>query len=116
VLINLASQYFAMHDLPFHGVFYKLSFNYYINISEEQFENTKGVKRIRKLKKNRQHNDRKKKGQTMIYKTYKTKDRVTPTPLKTGSELRCSVMVGISCSNSDTRRVNLVTNTVISHE
>jgi len=29
------------------------------------------------------------KGQTMIYKTYKTKDRVTRTPLKTGGELRC---------------------------
>jgi hypothetical protein len=44
--------------------------------------------------------------------TYKTKDRVTRTPLKTGGELRCSS----SCSTSDTRRVNLVTNSVISHE
>jgi hypothetical protein len=35
--------------------------------------------------------------------TYKTKDRVTRTPLKT-------------CSTSDSRRVNLVTNPVISHE
>jgi hypothetical protein len=46
--------------------------------------------------------------------TYKTKDRVTP--LKTGGELRCSGRVGSSCSTSDTLRVNLVTNPVISHE
>ena len=47
---------------------------------------------------------------------YKTKDRVTRTPLKTGGELRCSRSVSSSCSTSDTRRVNLVTNSVISHE
>ena len=40
--------------------------------------------------------------------TYKTKDRVTRTPLKTGGELRCSGRVSSSCSTSDTRRVNLV--------
>jgi len=48
--------------------------------------------------------------------TYKTKDRVTRTPLKTGGELRCSGKVRSSCSTSGTRRVNLVTNPVISHE
>jgi hypothetical protein len=48
--------------------------------------------------------------------TYKTKDRVTRTPLKTGGELRCSGRVSSSCATSDTRRVNLVTNPVISHE
>ena len=48
--------------------------------------------------------------------TYKTKDRVTRTPLKTGGELRCSGRVSSSCSTSDTRRVSLVTNLVISHE
>ena len=48
--------------------------------------------------------------------TYKTKDRVTRTPLNTGGELRCSGMVSSFCSTSDTRRVNLVTNPVISHE
>ena len=50
---------------------------------EEEFEDTKGVIRIRISKKNRQHNCQKKstKGQTTIYKT---KDRVTRTPLKTG--------------------------------
>jgi len=35
----------------------------------EKFEDTKGLIRSRKSKKDRQHNDQKKKGQTMIYKT-----------------------------------------------
>jgi hypothetical protein len=48
--------------------------------------------------------------------TYKTKDRVTRIPLKTGGELRCSGRVSSFCSTSDTRRINLVTNPVISHE
>jgi hypothetical protein len=48
--------------------------------------------------------------------THKTKDRIIPTPLKTGGELRCSGRVRSSCSTSGTRRVNLVTNPVISHE
>jgi len=51
-----------------------------------------------------------------IKHTYKTKDRVTRTPLKTGGQLRRSGRVGSSCSTSDTRRVNLVTDPVISHE
>jgi hypothetical protein len=38
------------------------------------------------------------------------------TPLKTGGELRCSGEVSSSCSTSGIRRVNLVTNLVISHE
>ena len=48
--------------------------------------------------------------------TYKTKDRVTRTPLTTGGELRCSGRVSSSCSTSGTRRVNLITNPVISRE
>jgi IS5 family transposase len=48
--------------------------------------------------------------------THKTKDRVTRTPLKTGDELRCSGRVSSACSTSGTRRVNLVTNLVISHK
>ena len=48
--------------------------------------------------------------------TYKTKDRVTRTLLKSGDELMCSGRVGSSCSNNDTRRVSLVTNPVVSHE
>jgi len=47
---------------------------------------TKGVIRIRISKKNRQHNDQKEKGQKYKQRstkhTYKTKDRVTRTPLK----------------------------------
>ena len=48
--------------------------------------------------------------------TYKTKHRVTRTQLKTGGELRCSGRVCSCCSTSGTRRVNLVTNPVISRE
>ena len=48
--------------------------------------------------------------------THKTKDRIIQTPLKTRGELRCSVRVSSFCSTSDTRRVNLVTNPVVSHE
>ena len=48
--------------------------------------------------------------------TYKTKDRVPRSPLKTGSEFRCSGRVSSSCSTSDTRRVNLVTKPMTSHE
>ena len=55
----------------------------------------------------------------MISKTLntkqKTKDRTTRIPLKSGSGLRCSGMVSISCYNSDIRRVTLVTNLAISH-
>jgi hypothetical protein len=38
--------------------------------------------------------------------TYKTRDQVTRTPLKTGGELSCSERVSSSCSTSDTRRVD----------
>jgi hypothetical protein len=48
--------------------------------------------------------------------TYKTKDRVTQTPLKTRGKLWCSGRVSSSCYTSATRRVNLVTNPVILHE
>ena len=51
-----------------------------------------------------------------LFVCYKTKDRVTRTPLKTGGELRCSGKVSSSCSTSDTRRFNLVTKPVISNE
>ena len=69
------------------------------------------------MKKNRQHNGQKKKDKQRSTKhTYKTKDRVTRTPLKTGGELRCSGRVSSSCSTSGTHNVNLVTNPVISRE
>jgi hypothetical protein len=48
--------------------------------------------------------------------THNSIDRVTRTSLKTGGELRCSGRICSSCSTSDTRRVNLVTSPVISHE
>jgi hypothetical protein len=38
--------------------------------------------------------------------TYKAKDRVTRTPLKTGGELRCSGRVSSFCFTSGTRRIN----------
>ena len=47
--------------------------------------------------------------------TYKPKERVTRAQLKTGGELKCYGRVSSSCSTSDTRRVNLVTNPVIMH-
>jgi hypothetical protein len=48
--------------------------------------------------------------------THKTKDRVTRTLPKTGVDLECSERVSNSCSTSDTRRVKLAANPVISHE
>jgi hypothetical protein len=45
--------------------------------------------------------------------THKTKDRVTRTPLKIWSELRCSERISSSCSTSGTRRVNLVNQSFI---
>ena len=54
-------------------------------ILEEGFKDTKAVIRIRKSKKNRQHNDHKKMDKQQSTKhTYKIKDRVTRTPLYTG--------------------------------
>ena len=85
---------------------------------QEELEGTKGVIKIRKLKKNRQHNGRKKKYKRKnndLQNTHKTKDRVTRTPPKTGGELRCSVRVSSSCSTSGTHHVNLVTNNVSIH-
>ena len=87
---------------------------------QEEFEDTKGVIRIRKSKKNRQHNDQKKKDkkdkQRSAKHTHETKNRVTRTPLKTGSEFMCSGRISCSCSTSGPRRVNLVTNPVASPE
>jgi hypothetical protein len=54
--------------------------------------------------------------QRSIKHTHKTKDRVRQSPLETTSELRCSDRISSSFSPSGTRRVNLATNPVISHE
>ena len=78
-----------------------------LNIQKE-FEDTKGVIRIRKSK------DRQRIGQKIKYKQqstkhiHKTKDRVTRTHLKSRGEPRCSGRVSSSCSTSGTR-VNLDT-------
>ena len=48
--------------------------------------------------------------------THKTNDRVAGTPLNTGGELMQSGRVSSSYSTSGTRRVNLVTNPLISRE
>jgi len=67
---------------------------------QEEFEDTKGVIRIHISKVKRQHKCQKKKAQKDKQRstkhTYKTKDQVTRTPLKTGGELRCSGRVGNS--------------------
>jgi hypothetical protein len=56
------------------------------SLEQEEFEDTKGVIKIRISRKNRQHNGQKKKvqkdKQRSIKHTYITKDRVTRTPLK----------------------------------
>ena len=83
------------------------------------FEDTKGVIRIRKSKKNRQRNGQNKKKYKRTHNylqniTYKTKDRVTRTPLKTGGELRWTGRVGISGSTSDTRQRFLCKSTHVS--
>ena len=74
----------------------------------------KGIIRNR-ISKDRQHNGKIKKDKHLQNTIQKNKDRVIRTPLKTEGELRCSGMVNSSCSTSDTCRVNLVTNSVISH-
>ena len=83
------------------------------------FEDNKVVIRIRKSKKNGQHNDQTKvqeDKQRSAKHTHKTKYRVTRTSILTWGGLRCSGRVGSICSTSDTCRINLVTNPVISHE
>jgi hypothetical protein len=48
--------------------------------------------------------------------TKKTKDWATRTPINTGDELGTSAKISSSRSTSVTRRVTIVTNSVISHE
>ena len=62
-----------------------------ILVLTEEFEDTKGVIRSRKLQKNRQHNNQKKNDKQRSTKhTHKTKDQQARTPLKTGGQLNCS--------------------------
>jgi len=65
---------------------------------KEGFEDTKGVIRIRKSR-NRQHNGQMKNDkQRSTKRTYKTKDRVTRTVLKTGVVLGAPEMIRRSCA------------------
>jgi len=82
---------------------------------QEEFEETKGVIKIRISKKDTEYNGQKKKYKRTnndIQNAHKTTDRVPRTPLKTEDERRCSRMESSSCSTSDTRRVNVVTTPV----
>ena len=72
-----------------------------------EFENTKEVIRIRISKNSRHYNDQK------HIRTNKDLQNYIHIKL---NELRCSGKVNNSCSNNGTRRVNLVTNPVISRE
>jgi hypothetical protein len=91
-----------------------------IKYNQEEFEDTKGGNQHPYIEEEQTTQWPKKKvqkdKQRTTKHTHKTKDRVTQTPLKTGGELRCSGRVSSSCSTSGTRRVNLVTNAVVSRE
>jgi hypothetical protein len=86
----------------------------------EEFGDIKGVIRIRKSKKDRQHNGPKKRDKrtnnNLQNTTQKTKDWAAGASIKPRGELRCSGPVNRFCSTSGTRRVTLVTNPVTSHE
>jgi hypothetical protein len=92
----------------------KLGFNSCCAEGLIEFEYTKGVIRISKSK-DRQHKGQKDKQRSTKH-THKTKDRVTPTPLRIGCELRSSGRVSSSNSTSGIHRVYLVTDQMISHE
>jgi hypothetical protein len=89
IIWSASDKYFILFSIPFN----------LFHISEYRllgftFDDTKGVIRIIISKKNRQHNGQKKKVQKDKQRstkhtkhTYKTNDRVTRTPLKTGGEL-----------------------------
>ena len=80
-----------------------MSIAFNIILSLEEFEDTKGVIRIRKSKKDRKNNGRTKKEKHWSTEhTHKTKDCVTRTPVKPGVELRCSGRVGYLQSPSFT--------------
>jgi len=58
--------------------------------TKEELEDTKGVIRIGEQTTQWTKEKEQKDKQRSTKHTYKTKDRVTRTPLKTGGELRCS--------------------------
>ena len=101
----------------YHYLFVFLSFHIWHFIVRRVWRYQRGNRyRISKKAKRKKVQKEKNVLQNIHFFTYKTKDRVTRNPLKTGGELRCSERVSSSCSTIATRRVNLVTNPVISHE
>ena len=84
-----------MLSLPNH--FFSLQ----TTIHLEKFEDTKAASRNRQLKKDRQHNDQKKKDKKTNNDlqdiTQKNKYRISRTPLNIGSEFRCFGRVGSLC-------------------
>ena len=77
-------------------------------ITYEEFEDTKGVIRIRKSEKDRQYNGQQKTDKMtnndLQNITQNVKDRATQTTLNTGDDLRCFGWVSSSHSTNGTRR------------
>ena len=93
-------------------IFFKVLHNYLIYYCKKSLKISKG--QLESVYRRRADNTMAKRKSTKDKQrstkhTYKTKDRVTRTPLKTAGKLRCSGRVSSSCSTSDTSRVNLVT-------
>ena len=74
-----------------------------------EFEDNKGIIKIRKSKKNRQHDGQRKKYKKTNndLQNIHIKPKIELHEPKAGGELRCSGRVGSSCSTSGTRHVNL---------
>ena len=96
----------------------KLKIRFQLALMYEEFEDTKGVIKIR-ISKNRQYNGQQKKykqtNNDLQNHTHNTKDRVTRTPLKTGCELGWSGRVSSSCSTNGTRHVSVYEIQVCKH-
>ena len=88
-------------------------------VVNENFEDTIGVIRSRKSKMDRQYNSKektdKKTNNDLHNTTQKTRDWVKRIPINLEVLFRCSGRVCSSCSTSGTRRVTLVTNSIINH-
>ena len=72
-----------IQDIVCLCLFYSKYHHFNTTIIQKEFDDTKRVIRIRKSKKNGQRKGQKDKQRSTKH-TYKTKDRVTRTPLKTG--------------------------------
>jgi hypothetical protein len=91
---------------------------YLLPLQEEKLVDTKEVIRSRCRTDIAMAKWKRRKGQTMLYKTllHRKLKIVQHEQHKTDDELRCSGRVSTSCSTSGSRRVYLATNPVISHE